>query len=110
MLEGLIDKFYNARIALITPLPRIESYGVDSVVNGQGYNLKMLSDLLVEKCTGLGIPVLNLYEQSSLPVFNPSGNDYFFTAPKLTVADGLHPNDDGHRVLSTKIGSFLCSI
>lgn len=106
-LKAIIDKFFNKKIAVFTPLPRIENWGFDTRNNVQGYTLRQLADLIIKYCQHYSLPVLDLYSESSLPVYNNDGNVYYFTYPGGTQPDGLHPNDEGHKVIAVKIQKFL---
>lgn len=109
-LTGLLNKFYDKKIAVITPLPRLTNWGENSANNAYGYTLKQLVDLINRYCNHYSIPCLDLYHESNLPVWIPAANTKYFTAPAASTPDGLHPNDLGHEVIANKVKTFLESI
>ncbi len=109
-LSALIDKFYDKKIAVITPLPRLTNWGENAENNAYGYTLKQLSELIIKYCNHYSLPCLDLYHESNLPVWTPAANTLYFTAPSSSAPDGLHPNDAGHRIIADKIKAFLESI
>ncbi|MBO1529661.1 SGNH/GDSL hydrolase family protein [Psychrobacter sp. F1192] len=109
-LMGLITRFYDKKIAVITPLPRITNWGDNAANNAYGYTLKQLVDLIKRYCNHYSIPCLDLYHESNLPVWIPAANTEYFTAPNNSDPDGLHPNDAGHKIIANKIKAFLESM
>ncbi|WP_312425506.1 SGNH/GDSL hydrolase family protein [Serratia sp. (in: enterobacteria)] len=109
-LLGLITKFYSKKIAVFTPIPRLENWGSNAEPNAVGYTLEQLSALIQRYAAHYSIPCLDLYHESNLPVYIPAGNTYYFTYPGGSAPDGLHPNDAGHIVMAAKIQAFLESI
>lgn len=107
LLSSLITKFYNKKIYVFTPVPRLSSYGLNGATNAQGYSLEQLSELIKQYCRHYSLPCLDLYHGSNLPVWTAGGNTYYFTAPNYPSPDGLHPNDAGHAVMAQKIQPFL---
>ena len=110
VMDDLLLKFPLTKLAIISPIPRLNNYGLNASNNSAGFTLKQLSDLLKQYAQHYSVPFLNLYEQSNLPVWIPAANQHYFTAPTLTTPDGLHPNDAGQRVMADKIKAFLESI
>lgn len=109
-LLGLITKFYSKKVAVFTPLPRLDNWGSNAAPNAVGYTLEQLSTLIQRYAAHYSIPCLDLYHESNLPVYVPAGNSYYFTYPGGSAPDGLHPNDAGHIVMAAKIQAFLESI
>lgn len=107
VMDDLLLKFPLTKLAIISPIPRLNNYGLNAANNSAGFTLKQLSDLLKQYAQHYSVPFLNLYEQSNLPVWIPAANQHYFTAPTLTTPDGLHPNDAGQRVMADKIKAFL---
>jgi lysophospholipase L1-like esterase len=107
VIDGLITRFPSKTIAVFTPLPRSNNWGSNAATNAQGYTLEQLSEAIIKVCKHYSVPCLDLYHNSNLPVFNVDGNNHYFTAPNQPSPDGLHPNDEGHKVLADKILSFL---
>lgn len=109
-LSQLITKFYNKRIAVFTPLPRSDNYGSNAAPNSRGFTLEQLAKVIKQTADHLSIPCLDLYHESNLPVWVYAGNQFYFTPPTGESADGLHPNDEGHKIIARKVQKFLESI
>lgn len=103
-LTGLLNKFPLIPLIIFTPLPRGDNYGLNAPDNSYGYNLKDLVDLLHQYATHFSLPIFDLYSSSTLYPWNSSANDYYFKPPAGSpyppTGDGLHPNDEGHKVLA----------
>ena len=109
-LSQLVSKFYNKRIAVFTPLPRSDNYGSNAAPNSRGFTLEQLAKVIKQTADHLSIPCLDLYHESNLPVWVYAGNQFYFTPPTGGSADGLHPNDEGHKIIARKVQKFLESI
>ena len=90
LYASLKEKF-SCPIVVVTPLHRAVETRED------GIKLKDYVNLIKEIAGQYHLPVLDLYEESAI---NRE------TLAELTD-DGLHPNDEGHRILAGEIGSFL---
>ncbi|MGO3338200.1 SGNH/GDSL hydrolase family protein [Psychrobacter sp.] len=110
LLIGVINKYYSSKIAIITPLPRLSSWGVNADPNQKGFTLRDIVELLKKYANHYSIPYIDLYHESNLPVWVPAANTKYFTAPDNDNPDGLHPNDAGHRIIANKVKAFLESI
>lgn len=106
-INALINRFPTKILGVITPLPRIENYGSFANLNGPGYTLEQLSNAIIKVCQNFSLPCLDLYHNSNIPVWNSTANDYYFTPPGQHTADGLHPNDNGHKVIADKVLAFI---
>ncbi|WP_203232812.1 SGNH/GDSL hydrolase family protein [Staphylococcus sp. MI 10-1553] len=105
-LLQLTNHFPNTPIVVMTPLPRIECYPLKEVANEAGYTLGQLVDVIINISKMFGLPVLDLYHESNLRVWEPAVNKTFF-AYEEGQEDGLHPNEKGHEFISNSIQSFL---
>ena len=96
----VINKYLNrgTTIMFATPMPRAEN---PSSKNGTSeMTLRDYCDVIIECCNYYSIPVLDLYNNSRLPLFIDS--------VKIKYApDGLHPNDDGQAILKDVFKGFL---
>lgn len=112
-LSALINKFYNKKFAVFTLLPRdiynnvTNAVAVDESGVSQGYTATQVADLIIAICEKYSIPVLDLYRESNLYPWITAANQYYFTAPSNTEPDGLHPNDNGHKLMAHKIREFM---
>ncbi len=94
LMRYLLAKYPMAQIVAATPVRR-EQEGLfdEKRQRVRAGTLSQYAQAEREVCQKLGIPVLDLY----------STGDVF---PEKTV-DGLHPNDEGHQVISQKIMKYL---
>nr|WP_309098603.1 SGNH/GDSL hydrolase family protein [Fredinandcohnia onubensis] len=112
VIKQLVAKYPTKTIAVFTPLQRSDGF----VANSAGVTLEQIADAIIKVSNHYGIPVLDLYRLANLNVWNSESNNYYFTPSgknipvDLESADGLHPNDNGHKVLADKILSFLNSL
>jgi len=101
--EKLIAKYPTADIVFLTPLHRaVESQerikgGVNTFVT-----LEQYINVMREVLAYYAIPVLDLYKEGKLQPQVPAIKEMY-------VPDGLHPNDEGHKILAQKITAFLKS-
>lgn len=115
-LSALINKFYNKKLAVFTLLPRdiynnvTNAIAVDESGVSQGYTATQVADLTIAICEKYSIPVLDLYRISNLYPWIPAANEYYFKAPNISFPDGLHPNDNGHKLIAHKIREFMESL
>lgn len=107
LLTALIAKFPLKTIAIITPLPRKTNWGSNATANDYGYTLEQLSNLIIQYAKHYSLPYFDLYHESNLPVWDAIANDYYFKAPENPTPDGLHPNDEGHKVIARKLRQWL---
>ena len=101
----LLEKFPDSPIVVITPLHRLN----EDNPRGDGNKpqdvgtLKTYVEIIREVAEYYSLPLLDLYKESGLQ-------------PKVSVIqqkfipDGLHPNDEGHKILARKIAKFLESL
>ncbi len=101
LYEALLNKYPAAAIVVCTPLHRlneereINELGVRNVATLNGYRRCIL-----ERAAHYGLPVLDLYAVSGMqPAVEIIREKY--------MPDGLHPNDDGHAILTDKMEAFL---
>lgn len=90
-IEQLKDK--NVKISFVTPILRF-----DGRKNDHGYTLKDFVTALMEIASLNNLPILDLYKGYGVNDSNKS---------TYIANDMLHPNNNGQRLLATKIGSFL---
>ena len=99
---SLLEKYSESPIVVMTPLHRLN----EDNPRGDGNkprdvgNLKTYVDVIREVAEYYSLPVLDLYKESGLQPKVPIIYEKYF-------ADGLHPNDEGHKVIAKKIASFL---
>lgn len=91
LFAGLQEMFPRAKIVVATPLHRQEEWRQDGVL------LLDYVNRIRRVAKAYDLPLLDLYETSAIK------KD---TLSRLTT-DGLHPNDEGHKILADEIGEFL---
>lgn len=102
----LIENFTDSEIVFLTPLHRHNDYSMHGCWKPDGVEQKPLCDYaraIKEVCEYYSVPVLDLFSQGGL-----HGNNW--TWCKKYMPDGLHPNDDGHKIIASRLKSFLESL
>ncbi len=102
LYTGLLTKYPSAKIVIITPLHRRDEEVIRTDAYGRQYihTLKPFVCAIREVAEYYSLPVLDLYASSGLQPMVDSINQKYFV-------DGLHPSDDGYRVIADKIISFI---
>ena len=98
----LLEKFPESPIVVITPLHRLNEdnpKGDGNKPQNVG-NLKTYVEIIREVAEYYSLPLLDLYKESGLQPKVPIINEKYFV-------DGLHPNNEGHKVIARKIAKFL---
>lgn len=93
------SKYPSAEIIFIIPLnmtPGVFSTNSDGT-NSIGNTLQNYRDAIKNVCANNNIKVIDLHEDSELQ-------------PNLITSDGLHPNQDGHALLATKLRTSMPSV
>ncbi|MFE5317807.1 SGNH/GDSL hydrolase family protein [Paenibacillus sp. NPDC056579] len=98
-LRQLVTKYPTKTIAVFTPLPRDNNWGVKST----GVTLEQVADAIKRTSHRYSIPVLDLYNESNFYAWDSNFNRY-------AMPDGLHPNANGHKIIANKVLSFLNSL
>ena len=97
LFSGLIKKYLGKPVCVVTPLHRADE--IKETENGTE-TLKQYVEIIREVAQYYSLPVLDLFATSGLqPVVEEIKEKY--------VPDGLHPNNEGHKVLAAKMKAFL---
>jgi lysophospholipase L1-like esterase len=101
LFEGLIKKYPNAEIVVMTPLHRMnEENDVNEMGMTKNTHLCDYVDVIKEVAEYYALPVLDLWSVSGIQP-NVESN-------RLALApDGLHPNVAGHRRIASRLEGFL---
>ena len=101
------ELYPSAKLVMLAPAHRVDDalppeekrslYGI------VGHPLKDYVDCLVEIAGNYDVPVLNLYEKLGIDPNKPEDCRRY-------TADGLHFNDEGHKVIGHLVASFLRSL
>ncbi len=97
LFRGLIEKYPNARIVIMTPLQR--TGGANPCANS-GRPLSDYVDTIIEIAAIYALPVLDLYRTSGICPDIPIHQQLF-------MPDGLHPNDAGAYRMAERIAAYL---
>ena len=107
LFEGVINKYPEATIVVMTPLHRIQEddpRGDGFKKDGEGVApLVEYVNVIKEVAAYYSLPVLDLWSVSGIQ-------------PKVDVLrekycpDGLHPNDAGHKIIASRLAGFLKSL
>lgn len=103
LMNGLLERYSGKPVLILTPLHRMDennpkgsgSYKMEDVAP-----LSVYRRILMEVAEYYALPVLDLYAVSGIQPENR-------TCRERLLPDGLHPSDEGHRVLAMKIGNYL---
>ena len=105
---GYINDFFDALIAAYPTTPII-CYTLNAWANvhyGQSAKGTDYVEKFEEICKLRGLPYLNLYTCSGMYPWIQANKVYYFTHPDSSV-DGVHPNDEGHKLLFRKLFPFF---
>lgn len=98
LFSGLIKKYLGKPVVIMTPLHRCE----ETLTDTEG-NPKHLSDyvnIIREVAEFYSLPLLDLYASSGIqPLIDE--------VKRLYMPDGLHPSDDGNRVIASRLKNFM---
>ena len=104
LYTALLEKYPTATIVVMTPTHRVDENqlynerGVRNVSNFEGY-----VNVISEVAAYYAIPVLDLYRLSGMQPENE-------TIRNIYMPDGLHPSDEGHRLIYNRLREFLLNL
>lgn len=90
LFRGLIEKYPEAALVVMTPIHRDNE---DERNAATGLFLSEYVTLLRSAAEKYSIPILDLYAQGGIVPAVPASKERF-------CPDGLHPNDEGHRLIA----------
>lgn len=103
MMNVLLERFVGKPVLILTPLHRDDEdnpKGSGSFKAEDVAPLREYRRILMEVAQHYALPVLDLYAVSGIQPENE-------TCKQRLLPDGLHPSDEGHRLLALKIGNCL---
>lgn len=102
LFEAAVAKYPSAKIVVLTPFHRLneDSLSGDGSKTVPGAPLRVYVEAIRDLAEEFSLPVLDLFRESGLQPNLPA-------IQKTYMPDGLHPNDEGHRILAEKILRFL---
>ncbi len=93
----LIKNYTDKEIVFMTPLHRLQEAKLDSDISRP---LHDFVKAIREVCEYYSIPVCDLYKESGM-----YGNVWAWC--EKYMPDGLHPNDEGHKLIAHNLQKFL---
>ena len=104
LMQGLIEKYPEARIVFMTPLHReSEDTKGDAVKPAGSLPLINYVNAIKEVAAYYSLPVLDMWSVSGIQPRVPVIKEKY-------CPDGLHPNDAGHERMAAVIEGFLLSL
>lgn len=101
LFSGLIKKYIGKPIVIMTPLHRTgETKIPDNKEAGNFGILKDYVEIIREVAEYYSLPVLDLFAESGIQPEIPEIKEMY-------LPDGLHPNDNGNKVIAHKLKKFL---
>lgn len=97
LMSGLKEKYPGIPIVFMTPLKR-RNMDIPNEFNGAV--LKDYVDAIKERAAYYSFKVFDLFASDKIP----GGEEGY---KKLITEDGLHPNNEGHRVLADVVKEYL---
>ena len=90
LIKGLLEKYPGKRIGVVTPIKYSPTSNENKIVSA-----------LKEVASYYNVPVCDLY--------NELGMCFALNSEIQSVycPDGLHPNDEGHKIIARKVGAWL---
>ena len=98
-IDGIRDRIVGANIGIITPTPWVQ-YPTITADN----KMDLYSDAIVEICRLKGVPCLDLYHCSNMLPWEEDFRTAFY---KHDDGNGVHPDEDGHKLFAPRIKAFL---
>lgn len=93
---NLITMYPLSFIGVISPTPWAEYHG-------QNYYVDCLNKAAKE----FNLPYLDLYCKTSLRPWIKVNNEKYFSCAEAPHGDGIHPNEEGHKLMAKPIQEFL---
>ena len=102
LFSKLVEKYTGKPIVVMTPLHRVEEDDI-RIKHGVSVTLKTYVDIIREVAEFYSLPVCDMFKISGLqPRVSVIAEKY--------IPDGLHPNDEGHKIMAERLGNFLANL
>ena len=102
LFSKLVEKYPGKPIVIMTPLHRAEEDEV-KIKHGVRVTLKTYVNIIREVAEYYSLPVCDMFKNSGLqPKVSVIAEKY--------IPDGLHPNDEGHKIIAERLGNFLANL
>lgn len=102
LMAGLTERYVGKPVVILTPLHRLD----EDNPRGDGSKplsvapLRVYRDILIEVAEYYALPLLDLYSLSGIQPENPVSRERL-------CPDGLHPSDEGHALIASRLAGFL---
>ncbi|MBP3348788.1 MAG: SGNH/GDSL hydrolase family protein [Clostridia bacterium] len=104
LFAGLINKYPEATIVVMTPVQRSGGYDESRIhPSKKDVPLRGFRNILIEVAEYYSIPLLDLYSMGGIHPQIDVNREKF-------CPDGLHPNDEGHQLIASRLTGFLKSL
>lgn len=102
LFTRLINKYPGKPIVVVTPLHRTNEFspGRNVEPNTEAPTLLQYVDIIIEVARYYSLPICDLYAESGIQPNVDIIREKF-------CPDGLHPNDDGHVIIASRLVSVL---
>ena len=102
LFEGLIKKHPDATIVVMTPLHRLGDSAADETrsLSEGAAPLETYVNIIKEVAAYYSLPLLDLWSVSGIQPNVPVIREKY-------CPDGLHPNDNGHKIIASRLAGFL---
>lgn len=101
MMNGLLTRYVGKPVVIITPLHRLNEDNPRGDRKPRSVApLRVYRDILLETARYYALPVLDLYAESGIQPANDACRERL-------LPDGLHPSDEGHRLIALRLGRFM---
>ena len=99
LFSGLMKKYLGKPVVLMTPLHRCDDVRYSNIMKRE-ITLKEYVDIIREVAEMYSLPVLDLYASSGI-------QPHIDELKQMYMPDGLHPSDEGNKVIAHKLLKFL---
>ena len=100
LMSSLMEKFCGKPVVFMTPIQRAYHDDNEALINSRGYVFKQYIDIIKEVAEYYAIPVLDMYKMSGITV-------HVQKVKETMTVDGLHPSDEGARVIAQRLKGFM---
>ncbi len=101
IIPGILEKKPGSRLVFVTPMPIYMESGQST--NAVGHSIKDYAEAIKRACEKYDVDVIDLYSLFPLDPMHKQVRDNY-------MPDGIHPNEEGHRLIARIIESGLSDI
>lgn len=97
LMQGLLTKYVGKEVFFVTPMSSQYLAKNTDNPNAAGKTMLDYRNAIIERCAHYAIPCIDLYAECGMDVAHNTAHYEYFSA------DGVHPNDAGHRRVHDRI-------